>query len=321
VTTSLSRVVEAFNKSQEEEWAALTSMSQGGGGGGEGGVRGGEGVESEGEVWRAGQLQGSADRRIELVTERSNDESCHSKGETWNTQSNCSSNNEAASDTFHLTSQPSEQHTEHSFFTHGGIMTSTLTLLERACSGGGDMGLFPPLPHAVPLPNKPDMAAFRLFCAVLVRAYENKKTDLLRIIEEGGATRETEEGTGGGKGGETGEGTGGKTDEGRSYGIVQKEREKGDIEMKNTYIKRENSTDNKDAQPTALSIATHTMILQDALQHSLDELDIHGVAAAVSRGAVVYPAMVRQAAQYFGDEHFPLFSLLLTYGELYMAGR
>ena len=327
MTSSLSRVVEAFNISQDSpDWAAMTSLSQcgierGGNGGGEGGDRGGDrggegggGERGEDRGVRAGESKGVGDSSNGQASRGSNDGSYDSRGETLNTLNNCSSHDKAALDTFHLTSQPSTQSAESeegSFFSHGGIMTNTLTIFERACSGGGEAGLFPPLPHTTPLPKKPDMAAFRLFCTVLVRAYEYRKKELQRVIEEG---------QGEVMGGGIREGMGGKTDEEKKK-EEEKEKEKGDIRMKNGYIKRESSTDSTNGEPTVYSSATLTVALQDRLQHCLDELDIQGVAAAVSRGAVVHPALIRQAAQYFGDEHFPLFALLLTYGELYMAGR
>ena len=77
-------------------------------------------------------------------------------------------------------------------------------------------------------------------------------------------------------------------------------------------------------QPTVssdLTTALASEILQNTLQRHLDELDLDGVSAAVAQGAIIHPSHIRQAAKHFGDEHIPLFSLLLSCGEVYIADR
>ena len=77
-------------------------------------------------------------------------------------------------------------------------------------------------------------------------------------------------------------------------------------------------------QPTEssdLTTALASEILQNTLQRHLDELDLDGVSAAVAQGAIIHPSHIRQAAKHFGDEHIPLFSLLLSCGEVYIADR
>ena len=78
------------------------------------------------------------------------------------------------------------------------------------------------------------------------------------------------------------------------------------------------STDPKSSQYTA---ALTAQSLQDSLQRHLDELNLDGVSATVARGAIIDPSHIRQAGRHFGDEHVPLFSLLLTCGEVYIADR
>ena len=339
MTTSLSRAVDAFNDSQcDTDWATLSGITQCGveregvrigigigegeeeeggeeertagaerGGGGEG-----HGEEEEGAIRAVGEGVTSVGEQGKGGVSRSSGENESSQRQQQH-QQQLQQQHSSVSPILHPSEDPCSTHTQDPFFTVGVVMTDTLTLFERACSGGGEAGLFPPLPHTTPLPRKPDMAAFRLFCTVLLRAYESKKKERIRVIEEGRVVGGRGEGEGEGKG--EGEGT----EIAKTSSNVQ-ERVEG-MKINQTYMKRENSTDSTDNQPTPYSIAIQAQSLQDALQHALDELDMCGVADAVSRGAVVYPALLRQAAHYFGDEHFPLFSLLLTCGELYMAGR
>ena len=70
-----------------------------------------------------------------------------------------------------------------------------------------------------------------------------------------------------------------------------------------------------------LNTALASQILQKTLQRHLDELDLDGVSAAVAQGAIIDPSHIKQAAKHFDDEHIPLFSLLLSGGEVYIADR
>ena len=70
-----------------------------------------------------------------------------------------------------------------------------------------------------------------------------------------------------------------------------------------------------------LTTALASQILQKTLQRHLDELDLDGVSAAVAQGAIIDPSHIKQAAKHFDDEHIPLFSLLLSGGEVYIADR
>ena len=223
-----------------------------------------------------------------------------------------------------------------SFLIEQDVITNSLNLLEEISTVSNSSLSSTTTKKSVTLNKKPDLAVFRLFCTVLVRAHENnlKKRELL-LCEINGTEKEDKKNT------ETAGIEKSEQIEVEKKDIVSKDGQNF-VSIKQKIVVNKNMADGskkddnlvggilseKDGQMdgntekyTPFEMAKRIELLQNKLQHSLDELNIENVGMAVSEGAIVEAKHIRQAALYFGDEHVSLFSYLLSYGEIYMADR
>lgn len=132
------------------------------------------------------------------------------------------------------------------------------------------------------LSKTPKLSDFRVLCSALIIAH-NDNTEMKSKITNNNAENEDEE----------------KKNQSTHITSTMNEIEKND-KQSNTFN-------------------THQLELQ--LQHALDDLNMSDVAAAVALGATVEHTHIRQSALHFGDEYVPIFCMLLSYGELYIADR
>ena len=105
--------------------------------------------------------------------------------------------------------------------------------------------------------------------------------------------------------------------------IMNKNTENEDEEMEDklTHTTSTINGNEKNDRASTTHQHQHQLQLQLRLQHALDDLNMSDVAAAVALGATVEHTHIRQSALHFGDEYVPMFCLLLSYGELYIADR